>query len=210
MSSPAAPRRRSRAWPSLVVAMLLLAATLSQDGQLLIADMLSVRLAPRAGDGIARADRGGKVVQHATAMPGTSNPAPAPRTGARVAARATPASLRAPHSLVLAPASGPGMPDLDGLVFPLDPGTDMQVQVLAAHPVEWYASSARCRDASRCTFEPIPVSRGIWIGDSQIARYVPPPPAPEPKTWLMLLSGLLCASLVARRHACRRQSPGAA
>lgn len=204
MSSPAAPRRRGRAWPALVAAMLLLAAALSPDVQLLIANMLSAGPGPQAGGPIARAGRASQA--DGAAMPHPSNPAQAtPRRSVHVASRAAPAGMRAPLSVTLAPRSGPGAPAGEALAIPVGFPPYLQAEEPPAQPGEFYASSTGCGDWPYCALNPIPVSRGTWIDDGQLARYIPPPPVPEPMRWPMLVFGLLSVVLFARRHACRRQ-----
>ena len=164
--------------------------------------MWSVGLAPLAGERIGRVSGNGNPIQQAVAVPRTANVSRgAARNGADAAARPALASASWPLSVYVAtrPAAAASWA---GAGLQVEPMPYLQLPELAVEPGAMHAqSAAQCWDSPHCTPDPIPVSRGRWVDDARLAHYIQAPPVPEPKTWLMLLSGLLFAGLIAWRHA---------
>lgn len=164
--------------------------------------MWSVGLAPVAGERIGRVSRNGKPIPQAAVVPRTANVSRGTaRNGAAAAARPAPASASWPLSVYVAtrPAAAASWA---GEGLPVEPMPSLQLPELAVEPGAMDAqSAAQCWDSPHCTPDPIPVSRGRWVDDARLAHYIQPPPVPEPKTWLMLLSGLMLAGVIARHHA---------
>lgn len=182
--------------------MLLLAAALSADWLFWNTNMLPAGLASRTGARIAPADRDS--VRHAAGAPGSKNvPTAAPKERDRGPGTVF-ATRGAPRLMAEAPMPA-GEPGLEGLAYPLEAPPNAQ-EGLAAPSLILGQRSNGCWDLAACALSDIPVTRGRWIDVPGLPQDAVPP-VPEPKTWLMLVSGLLAAGLVARRRAGQRLQP---